>query len=83
MKRLMGIIGYGNMGSAICQQLKSDYQIFIYDKDKNKTPSCGESFESFRKRMMITTYGRELTWPEVQEEMKSINSRRKKDRILH
>lgn len=37
MKQTIGIIGYGNMGSVIGQQLKSKYQIWTFDKDKNKT----------------------------------------------
>ncbi|MFH1578074.1 MAG: pyrroline-5-carboxylate reductase [Candidatus Omnitrophota bacterium] len=35
--KIIGIIGYGNMGSAIGGQLKSKYQIRAFDKDKNKT----------------------------------------------
>ncbi len=37
MNKNIGIIGFGNMGSAIAQQLKADYRIFVYDKDKSKT----------------------------------------------
>lgn len=37
MKQVIGIIGYGNMGSAIAQRLKSEYQIWAFDQDKNKT----------------------------------------------
>ncbi|MFC1658073.1 pyrroline-5-carboxylate reductase family protein [Candidatus Omnitrophota bacterium] len=33
----IGIIGYGNMGSAIGELLKSKYQILAFDKDKSKT----------------------------------------------
>lgn len=33
----IGIIGFGNMGSAIALQLKNDYNIFVFDKDENKT----------------------------------------------
>lgn len=36
-KKKIGIIGFGNMGSAIAQQLKRAYSIFVFDKDKNKT----------------------------------------------
>ncbi len=32
----IGIIGYGNMGSAIAMQIKNDYKIFVFDKDKDK-----------------------------------------------
>lgn len=35
--RTIGIIGYGNMGSAIAQQLKSEYQVWAFDKDRSKT----------------------------------------------
>ena len=33
----IGIIGYGNMGSAIAERIKDDYKVFVFDKDKNKT----------------------------------------------
>ena len=35
--KTIGIIGYGNMGSSIAQGLKSKYQLYVFDKDKNKT----------------------------------------------
>lgn len=37
MKEAIGIIGYGNMGSAVAEQIKSQYPVFVFDKDKNKT----------------------------------------------
>lgn len=37
MNKKIGIIGFGNMGSSIAEQLKSDYQIFIFDKEPVKT----------------------------------------------
>ncbi len=36
MKERIGIIGYGNMGGAIAMQIKNDYKIFVFDKDKDK-----------------------------------------------
>ncbi len=36
-KKKIGIIGFGNMGSAIAGRLKADYQVFVFDKDNNKT----------------------------------------------
>jgi len=39
MNKTIGIIGFGNMGQAIAQQLKNDYQIYCFDKDKSKTSS--------------------------------------------
>lgn len=33
----VGIIGYGNMGSSIAQRIKTQYQVYIFDKDKNIT----------------------------------------------
>lgn len=33
----IGLIGLGNMGSAIAEEIKSKYQISVFDKDKNKT----------------------------------------------
>lgn len=32
----IGIIGYGNMGSAIAQQLKNNYDVLVFEKDKDK-----------------------------------------------
>lgn len=37
MKKNIGIIGYGNMGSIIGKRLKSKYQVWAFDKDRNKT----------------------------------------------
>ena len=37
MNKKIGIIGFGNMGSAIAEQLKAGYQITVFDKDKDKT----------------------------------------------
>lgn len=37
MERAIGIIGFGNMGSAIAEQLKVGYQILVFDNDKDKT----------------------------------------------
>lgn len=36
-KKKIGIIGFGNMGQAIGQRLRTDYEIYAFDKDKNKT----------------------------------------------
>ena len=38
MNKMMtvGIIGFGNMGQAIAEQLKSNYKITVFDKDKSK-----------------------------------------------
>lgn len=35
-KKAIGIIGFGNMGSAIAERIKTKYQVFVFDKDKNK-----------------------------------------------
>ena len=37
MKKIIGIIGCGNMGSAIAENLKKDFPIFCFDKDNGKT----------------------------------------------
>ncbi|MDP2940198.1 MAG: pyrroline-5-carboxylate reductase [Candidatus Omnitrophota bacterium] len=37
MRRIIGIIGCGNMGEAIAKQLLSKYKILIFDKDSQKT----------------------------------------------
>jgi len=36
MEKSVGIIGYGNMGSAFAEQLKSHYQVLVFDIDKEK-----------------------------------------------
>lgn len=36
MKHTLGIIGFGNMGSALAEQLKAHYQLWIFDKDSRK-----------------------------------------------
>ncbi len=37
MENTIGIIGYGNMGSAIASQLESKYKIYVFDQDRKKT----------------------------------------------
>jgi len=37
MQEKIGIIGYGNMGKSMAEQLQSYYQVSVFDKDKNKT----------------------------------------------
>jgi len=37
VNKAVGIIGYGNMGSAIAERIKKKYQVAVFDKDKNKT----------------------------------------------
>lgn len=37
MKKKIGIIGCGNMGSAIAERIKRKYRVFIFDKDREKT----------------------------------------------
>jgi pyrroline-5-carboxylate reductase len=36
MKEKIGIIGFGNMGSAIAEQLKVNYQVIVFDKDQTR-----------------------------------------------
>jgi pyrroline-5-carboxylate reductase len=36
----IGIIGYGNMGAAIADRLKAKHQVFVLDKDEEKTKGC-------------------------------------------
>ena len=38
----IGIIGYGNMGSAIAKQLKNNYDILVFDKDRAKIDGLRE-----------------------------------------
>ena len=35
--KVIGIIGFGNMGQAIAERIKIHYQVIIFDKDKGKT----------------------------------------------
>lgn len=37
MTETIGIIGFGNMGSSIAQQIRLDYRTLVFDRDKNKT----------------------------------------------
>lgn len=37
LRKKIGIIGYGNMGSAIAERIKRKYCVFVFDKDKEKT----------------------------------------------
>ncbi len=37
MERKIGIIGFGNMGKAIAEGIKSRYTVYVFDIDKNKT----------------------------------------------
>lgn len=39
MRRAIGIIGFGNMGSAIAESLKNKYKIYVFDKERYKTQS--------------------------------------------
>lgn len=34
--KTIGIIGYGNMGSAIAERLKGKYTLAVFDRDKEK-----------------------------------------------
>lgn len=45
MKRTIGIIGYGNIGSAIAQRIKSEYPVWAFDKDKHKTKNLLEKLD--------------------------------------
>ncbi len=36
-QKTIGIIGFGNMGSAIAERIKTKYQVFVFDKDETKT----------------------------------------------
>lgn len=42
LREKIGIIGYGNMGSAIAERLKSRYRVFVFDKDKNKLTNLSD-----------------------------------------
>ncbi len=41
-KTKIGIVGFGNMGKALSRQLTQTYQIFVFDKDKEKLKSARE-----------------------------------------
>lgn len=40
-EKTIGIIGYGNMGSAIAERLKDKYPVIVFDKDKAKAAVAG------------------------------------------
>ena len=37
MNKNIGIIGFGNMGSSLAERIKSEYRVYVFDKDNNKT----------------------------------------------
>jgi len=39
-QKTIGIIGFGNMGSAIAARAKNLFEIIVFDKDKSKTAGC-------------------------------------------
>jgi pyrroline-5-carboxylate reductase len=41
-KKKIGIIGYGNMGSAIAERIKSAYEVIVFDKDISKTKNLSD-----------------------------------------
>lgn len=41
-KTKIGIIGFGNMGSAIAERIKINYQVVVFDKDRTKTKNLLE-----------------------------------------
>ena len=46
MNKTIGIIGFGNMGSAIAERIKSAYKVIVFDKDKQKTKPLVEKSSS-------------------------------------
>lgn len=55
----IGIIGFGNMGSAIAERIKDKYAVSVFDQDKNRTLSlknikvCGNSIELVKQSQVI------------------------------
>jgi pyrroline-5-carboxylate reductase len=43
-KTVIGIIGFGNMGSAISRQLIAKYRVYVFDKDPKKTLSWPQDY---------------------------------------
>ncbi|MBN3040686.1 MAG: pyrroline-5-carboxylate reductase [Candidatus Omnitrophica bacterium] len=39
-KNKVAIVGYGNMGAAIANRIKSDYSVFVFDQDRKKTKNA-------------------------------------------
>ena len=42
MKKNIGIIGFGNMGSAIAERIKTKYNVVVFDLDRAKTKNVSE-----------------------------------------
>jgi pyrroline-5-carboxylate reductase len=42
LRKKIGIIGYGNMGSVIAGRIKRNYRVFVFDKDKNKIQNLSD-----------------------------------------
>jgi pyrroline-5-carboxylate reductase len=45
-KKIVGIIGFGNMGSSIAWQLKADHQIYVFDKDNTKLNNLSSDIQT-------------------------------------
>jgi len=46
-RKKIGIIGFGNMGSAIAERIKSNYEVFVFEKDSTKvSQESGLTFAS-------------------------------------
>lgn len=43
LKKKIAIIGYGNMGSAIAERIKTKYSVVVFDKDINKTKNLSNT----------------------------------------
>ncbi len=55
MQAKVAIIGYGNMGSAISEQLKDKYQVSVFDKDLSKTSNLSTIYVSKSIKDLLNT----------------------------
>jgi len=46
MKKIIGIIGFGNMGLSIASRIKEDYRVLVFDKDPAKTSNLEDDIEA-------------------------------------
>jgi len=44
--KIIGIIGFGNMGSSIALRIKEDYRVLVFDKDKTKISNLSDGLEA-------------------------------------
>lgn len=77
MKKIIGIIGFGNMGQAIAEQLKNDYLVYVFDKDTSKTKNlsdikvCKDSIDLIKQAQVLILAVKPQDFDEVLSQIKN------------